>query len=58
MDSSVPSIRTELLVSLGFGIMFSTLVTLLVVPCFYLLIEDIRRGLRWLWYGKGTPTRH
>lgn len=45
-------------VSLGFGIMFSTLVTLLVVPCFYLMIEDIRRGLRWLWYGKGTPTRH
>jgi multidrug efflux pump subunit AcrB len=38
-------------VSLGFGIMFSTLVTLLVVPCFYLLIEDIRRGCRWLWYG-------
>jgi multidrug efflux pump subunit AcrB len=42
-------------ISLGFGIMFSTLVTLLVVPCFYLIIEDIRGALRWLWHGP-TPT--
>ena len=38
-------------ISLGFGIIFSTAVTLLVVPCFYLLIEDIRRGLRRIWSG-------
>jgi multidrug efflux pump subunit AcrB len=38
-------------ISLGFGIIFSTAVTLLVVPCFYLLIEDIKRGLRRLWNG-------
>jgi multidrug efflux pump subunit AcrB len=40
-------------VSLGFGMIFSTAVTLLVVPCFYLIIEDIKRGvikaLRFIW---------
>ena len=31
--------------SLGFGILFATVITLLLVPCFYLLIEDLRRYL-------------
>ena len=31
--------------SLGFGILFATVITLLLVPCFYLLIEDLRRHL-------------
>ncbi len=29
-------------VSLGFGILFATLITLLLVPCLYLIIEDLR----------------
>ncbi|MDO9514497.1 MAG: efflux RND transporter permease subunit [Syntrophales bacterium] len=29
-------------ISLGFGILFATLITLLLVPCFYLAIEDLR----------------
>lgn len=29
-------------ISLGFGVLFSTLVILLLVPCLYLIIEDIR----------------
>jgi multidrug efflux pump subunit AcrB len=33
-------------VSLGFGILFATLITLLLVPCLYLIVEDIRRMLR------------
>jgi len=28
--------------SLGFGILFATLITLLLVPCLYLIIEDVR----------------
>ncbi len=37
-------------VSLGFGIILSTLVTLLVVPCFYLLLaHDLPRLARWWW---------
>lgn len=29
--------------SLGFGILFSTLITLIIVPCLYLMIEDIKK---------------
>lgn len=39
-------------ISLGFGIIFSTVVTLLVVPCFYLIVDDIGGGFRW-WGRKG-----
>ena len=38
-------------VSLGFGILFATFVTLLLVPVNYMVLEDIRRGFKWL-YGK------
>ncbi len=40
-------------ISLGFGIIFSTAVTLLVVPCFYLIIDDTTNGFRW-WRRKGA----
>jgi multidrug efflux pump subunit AcrB len=35
-------------ISLGFGILFATLVTLLLIPALYLILEDLRRlfGLR------------
>jgi len=29
-------------ISLGFGVLFATLITLLLVPCFYLVVEDLR----------------
>jgi len=29
-------------ISLGFGILFSTVIVLVLVPCFYLIVEDIR----------------
>jgi multidrug efflux pump subunit AcrB len=32
-------------VSLGFGILFATAITLLLVPCVYLILEDIRNRL-------------
>ena len=34
-------------ISLGFGILFATLITLLLVPCIYLIVEDVRRLLPW-----------
>jgi multidrug efflux pump subunit AcrB len=37
-------------ISLGFGIIFSTLVTLLVVPCVYLIFDDTKNG--WHWWGR------
>jgi multidrug efflux pump subunit AcrB len=36
--------------SLGFGIVFATAITLALVPCLYLIIEDIKRfSARYLW---------
>jgi len=29
-------------ISLGFGVLFATLITLVLVPCFYLAVEDLR----------------
>jgi multidrug efflux pump subunit AcrB len=36
-------------VSLGFGVMFATFITLLIVPCGYLILEDIKAGFKWLY---------
>lgn len=36
-------------ISLGFGVMFSTAVTLLLVPACYLLIEDVKNVFRTWW---------
>ncbi len=36
-------------VALGFGILFATLITLLLVPCLYMISDDFRRFWRWLW---------
>ena len=36
-------------ISLGFGILFATTITLVIVPCLYSIAEDVRRfvlGLR------------
>ena len=35
-------------VSLSFGILFATAITLILVPCIYLMLEDKKRFLRWL----------
>jgi multidrug efflux pump subunit AcrB len=32
--------------SLGFGVAFASFVTLLLVPCLYLIVEDLRQKLR------------
>jgi multidrug efflux pump subunit AcrB len=29
--------------SLGFGIVFATLITLILVPAFYIILEDLKR---------------
>ncbi len=41
-------------VSLGFGILFATAITLLLIPCAYLLLEDLKALVRPLikWYTK------
>ncbi len=41
-------------ISLAFGVMFATFITLFLIPCGYLILEDLRRIGRWL-RGKRTP---
>ncbi|MFY8274547.1 efflux RND transporter permease subunit [Pseudoalteromonas sp. SSDWG2] len=36
-------------VALGFAVMYATLLTLILVPCLYLILADTRGALRWLW---------
>ncbi len=42
-------------VSLGFGILFATFMTLFLIPVNYLLLEDLGRGVRRLLGGKEDP---
>ena len=47
--STQAQILIPMAVSLGFGILFATLVTLFVVPINYLILEDTRRLFRKVW---------
>ncbi|MCH8251190.1 MAG: efflux RND transporter permease subunit [Planctomycetes bacterium] len=42
-------------ISLSFGLIFATALTLLVVPCLYLIVNDVRRFVRWLRHGGAYP---
>ena len=35
-------------ISLGFGIMFATVITLILVPTLYIIIADIKHAAYWL----------
>ncbi len=37
--------------SLAFGVLFATFITLLLVPCSYLILEDYKRFFAWWWHG-------
>ena len=46
METSVQAqFLVPMAISLGFGILFATGITLLLIPTFYLILEDIRRLL-------------
>ncbi|MBY5992467.1 efflux RND transporter permease subunit [Ferrimonas balearica] len=42
-------------VSLAFGILFSTLVTLVLIPTLYLILDDVKRLMKWWWRPGGVP---
>lgn len=48
-----PSVQARFLapmaISLGFGILFSTIIILVLIPCLYLMVEDIRDTLELTW---------
>ncbi|MCB1149896.1 MAG: efflux RND transporter permease subunit, partial [Chlamydiia bacterium] len=31
-------------ISLGFGVLFSTFITLMIVPCLYVVLRDLKKG--------------
>ena len=37
--------------SLAFGVLFATFITLILVPCAYLILEDIQHAFSWWWRG-------
>jgi len=45
-------------VSLGFGLLFATVLILVAVPCFYLIADDLRQSVsRWLRRGVDQRAR-
>jgi multidrug efflux pump subunit AcrB len=43
-------------ISLGFGVMFATTVTLVLVPSLYMILEDLRGAWRWLYGSRKAET--
>ena len=43
-------------IAIGFGVLFATFITLLMVPCLYLILDDLKGSLRKLFTYSGTET--
>ena len=46
-----------MVISLGFGILYATLITLILIPCTYMVAEDIKNYLRWFFTGKKVSVK-
>ena len=46
-------------ISLAFGIIFATIITLLLIPCLYLILDDAKRNTQTMlsWYGLAKPPK-
>lgn len=47
MQATQAQFLIPMAVSLGYGILFATAITLILVPINYLILDDLRKGLRW-----------
>lgn len=47
-DNLQAKIMIPMAVSLAFGILFATLITLILIPCLYAILEDVKRAGRYL----------
>ncbi len=43
-------------ISIVFGLAFATALTLLLLPVYYMIFEDVRMGARWIWTNRYTDT--
>ncbi|GAC18955.1 efflux RND transporter permease subunit [Paraglaciecola arctica] len=52
--STQAKIVIPMAVALGFAVLYATLVTLVLVPCLYMILEDLKAGLSWFFglFGK------
>ncbi|MEM7699162.1 MAG: efflux RND transporter permease subunit, partial [Verrucomicrobiota bacterium] len=57
MEATQAQFLIPMAVSLGYGIVFATLITLFLVPINYLILEDIKSGIRWIWSSSGQPSK-
>jgi len=48
LQSTQAQFLIPMAVSLAFGIVFATFITLLLVPATYLMLEDLKRGAKWV----------
>lgn len=58
METSLQAkIVIPMAISLAFGILFATVITLILIPCLYLILDDTKRGVRTMlsWYGLAKP---
>ncbi|MFP4658302.1 MAG: efflux RND transporter permease subunit, partial [Desulfonatronovibrionaceae bacterium] len=44
-------------ISLGFGILFSSLIILFLVPCLYVIMDDVHNAWAWLYRPEAITTR-
>ena len=42
-------------ISIAFGLMGATIVILLVLPCLLVIVDDLKRGAYYLWFGEPRP---
>lgn len=42
-------------ISIAFGLMFATIVILVVLPCIMVIVDDIKAAAYFLWHGKSRP---
>lgn len=44
-------------ISIAFGLLFSAILTLLIVPSIFIIVTDFLKPLYWVWYGKWPTAR-
>ena len=57
MEATQAQFLIPMAVSLGYGILFATMITLVLVPINYLILDDMGRGLRWIFSDDKKPDR-
>lgn len=45
-------------IALCFGLISATILVLMVLPCIIVVIDDLKRGFYFLWYGQSAPQPH